>query len=167
MCHLPSSRTGRQSTPTGTSAFACQRSSRLGLHAVKTTASAACCSTTTTQVLTPPPPLRSVWKQIVFSWSPRPHNYSPSLAPCDFFLFPQVQQRLKGKQFQGVEDARAFYEGVFSDMPQSTWAGAMVTGFERTTKCVHAEGGGGTFKKVNWARNSFMRQNPHIQKHMG
>ena len=63
--------------------------------------------------------------------------YSPSLAPCDFFLFPQVQQRLKGKQFQGVEDARAFYEGVIFDMPQSTWSGAMVTWFERTTKYVY------------------------------
>ena len=27
---------------------------------------------------------------------------------CDFFLFPQVKQHLKGKQFQGVEYARLF-----------------------------------------------------------
>ena len=59
--------------------------------------------------------------------------YSPGLAPCDFFLFPQAKQRLKGKQFQGAEDARAFFEGVISDMPQSTWSGTMITWFEMMT----------------------------------
>ena len=69
---------------------------------------------------------------------------SPGLAPCDFFLFPQVKRQLKvkGKQFQGVGDARAFFEGVNPDMPQSTWSGAMVTWFERMTKCVYAEAEG-------------------------
>lgn len=67
--------------------------------------------------------------------------YSPDLAPCDFFLFPQVKRQLKGKQFQGVEDARGFFEGVISDIPDSTWSGAMVTWFERMIKWVRAEGG--------------------------
>ena len=53
----------------------------------------------------------------------------------------------KGKQFMGVEDAGAFSEGVISDMPQSTWSGAMVTWFERIIKCVHAEEGGGATLK--------------------
>ena len=55
--------------------------------------------------------------------------YSPGLAPCDFFLFPQVKQQSKGKQLQGVQDARAFFEDVISHMPQSTSSGAMVTCF--------------------------------------
>ena len=135
--HVTSVPLQKRSTSSGTSTFACPRSSRLGVQAVQTTAATACCSTKTTRASTPPPPLLTAWKRIAFSWSPRPHNYSPSLAPCDFFLFPQVQQRLKGKQFQGVEDARAFYEGVIFDMPQSTWSGAMVTWFERTTKYVY------------------------------
>ena len=58
----------------------------------------------------------------------------PRLALCEFFLFIYVEQQLKGKQFQGVEDARAFYEVVISDMPQSAWSSAMVTWFERMTK---------------------------------
>ena len=57
-------------------------------------------------------------------------SYSPDLASCHLFLFPQVKQRLKGKQFQGVEDDRAFFEGMISDMPQSTLSGAMVRWFE-------------------------------------
>ena len=44
--------------------------------------------------------------------------YSPDLVPCDFVPFPQVKQQLKGKQFQGVKEARVFFKGVISDMPQ-------------------------------------------------
>ena len=104
-------------------------------------------SSTTTQVLTPPPPLWTTWKQIAFTWSPRPRN--PRLAPCDFFLFPRVKQQLKGKQFQGVEEARAFSEGVVSDTPQSTWSASMVTRFERMTKRVNVEG---DYFEKNWTR---------------
>ena len=63
--------------------------------------------------------------------------YSPVLAPCDFFLFRQVKQQLKRKQFEGIEDVQVFFEGgedvgvffegVVSDVPQSTWSGSMVT----------------------------------------
>ena len=51
-----------------------------------------------------------------------------------------MKQQLKGKQFKDVEDARAFFEGVISDMSQSTWSDAMVTWFEGTTKRLHVEG---------------------------
>jgi len=30
--------------------------------------------------------------------------YSPDLAPCDFFLFPQLKKTMKGRQFDYVED---------------------------------------------------------------
>ena len=52
-----------------------------------------------------------------------------------------MKQQLKGKQFQGVDDTRAFFENVISDMQKSTWSGAMFEWFERMTKRVHAEGG--------------------------
>jgi hypothetical protein len=34
------------------------------------------------------------------------HNapYSPDLAPCDFFLFPELKHSLKGTHFQSTED---------------------------------------------------------------
>ena len=75
--------------------------------------------------------------------------HSQGLAPCDFFLYPHlVKPRLKGKQFQG---ARAIFEGVMSDMPQSMWSGAMVSWFERTSKFVHAEGD--YFEKLDQERD--------------
>ena len=52
-----------------------------------------------------------------------------------------MKQQLKGKQFQDVENAQAFFESIISDIPQSTWSGAMVMWFERMTKCMHAKGG--------------------------
>ena len=74
-----------------------------------------------------------------YTWvTKNPH--SPGSAPCDFFLIPQTKQQLKGKRFQGVEDAPALFEGGVSDMPQSMWSGAMVTRFERMFKCEHADG---------------------------
>ena len=66
--------------------------------------------------------------------------YSPDLAPCDWFLFYYVKWQLKGKQFQNVEDARAFIEGVILDIPQSTWSGVINSWFERMVRCVQAEG---------------------------
>ena len=72
--------------------------------------------------------------------------YSPDIAPCDWFLFLSVKRQLKGKQFQNAEDARAFFEGVTLDIPQSTWSGVIDSWFERMVKCVQAEGG--FFKKL-------------------
>jgi hypothetical protein len=37
-----------------------------------------------------------------------PHPpYSPDLAPCDFFLFPKMKLKLKGRRFETNEDIRA------------------------------------------------------------
>jgi hypothetical protein len=34
-----------------------------------------------------------------------PHSpYSPDLASCDFFLFPKVKLKLKGCQFDNIEE---------------------------------------------------------------
>ena len=67
--------------------------------------------------------------------------YSPDLAPYDFFLFPQIKKQLKGKPFSCVEEARAFAEGAISDIPQSAWAGAVDSWFQRMAKCIQAQGG--------------------------
>jgi hypothetical protein len=37
-----------------------------------------------------------------------PHSpYSPDLAPCDFFLFPETKLKLKGCRFDTVEEIQA------------------------------------------------------------
>jgi len=37
-----------------------------------------------------------------------PHTpYSPDLAPCDFFLFPKMKLKLKGRRFDTIEEIHA------------------------------------------------------------
>jgi hypothetical protein len=37
-----------------------------------------------------------------------PHpSYSPDLAPCDFFLFPKIKLKLKGRRFDTTEEIQA------------------------------------------------------------
>jgi transposase len=37
-----------------------------------------------------------------------PHPpYSPDLAPCDFFLFPKMKLKLKGRRFETIEEIQA------------------------------------------------------------
>ena len=50
-----------------------------------------------------------------------------------------MKQQLKGKQFLGIRDAQAFFEGVIPGIPQSAWSDARVAWCERMTKSVHAE----------------------------
>jgi hypothetical protein len=34
-------------------------------------------------------------------------QYSPDFAPCDFFLFPKMKLKLKGRQFDTIEEIQA------------------------------------------------------------
>jgi hypothetical protein len=37
-----------------------------------------------------------------------PHPpHSPDLAPCDFFLFPKIKLKLKGRRFDAIEEIQA------------------------------------------------------------
>jgi transposase len=37
-----------------------------------------------------------------------PHPlYSPDLAPCDFFIFPKMKLKLKGRRFESIEEIQA------------------------------------------------------------
>ena len=39
--------------------------------------------------------------------------YSPDLTPCDFFVFPSVKKKLRGKRFESAEAAvAAFVDGI-------------------------------------------------------
>jgi len=52
-----------------------------------------------------------------------PHPpYSPDLAPCDFFLFPQLKKTMKGRRFDDVEEIQAqghYFEGDKPKQPLS------------------------------------------------
>jgi transposase len=37
-----------------------------------------------------------------------PHPvYSPDLAPCDFYVFPKMKLRLKGRRYAAIEEVQA------------------------------------------------------------
>jgi hypothetical protein len=63
-----------------------------------------------------------------------PHpSYSPDLAPCDFFLYPKMKLKLKGRRFDTVEEIQAESQRVLD------------TRIERTSRKRSKNGGyGGT-----------------------
>ena len=48
-----------------------------------------------------------------------PHPpYSPDFAPCDFFLFPKMKIKLKGRRFDTVEEIQAESQKVLNTLTQ-------------------------------------------------
>ena len=46
-----------------------------------------------------------------------PHTtYSPDLAPCDFFLFPKIELKLKGRRFDTTEEIQAESQRMLDTM---------------------------------------------------
>jgi histone-lysine N-methyltransferase SETMAR len=70
-----------------------------------------------------------------------PHPpYSPDLAPCDFFVFPRVKDRLRGNRFNTAEDAIEAYESALQSLGEADWHSCFETWFLRMNRCVHACG---------------------------
>jgi len=40
------------------------------------------------------------------------HPHSPDLAPCDFFLFPKLKLRIKGRRFDTIEEIQEELETI-------------------------------------------------------
>ncbi|PNF38978.1 hypothetical protein B7P43_G06608 [Cryptotermes secundus] len=54
-----------------------------------------------------------------------PHPpYSPDLAPCDFFLFPKMKIKLKGRRFDTVEEIRAETQTVLNTLTKKDFQDA-------------------------------------------
>ena len=55
-----------------------------------------------------------------------PHSpYSPELAPCDFFLFPMLKLRMKGRRFDTVEGIQEESQRVFDTIPKKRLPGML------------------------------------------
>lgn len=66
--------------------------------------------------------------------------YSPDLAPCDFFLFPKIKDKLRGLRFTSPEMAvNAFHEAI-NEVPKEDWAHCFTQWFQRMQKCVNSGG---------------------------
>lgn len=66
--------------------------------------------------------------------------YSPDLAPCDFFLFPNAKQKLRGQRFPNPEAAVAAYREVVSEISTSEWHLCFEKWFKRMKKCIEFKG---------------------------
>jgi len=54
-----------------------------------------------------------------------PHPpYSPDLAPCDFFLFPKMKFKPKGRRFDTIEDIQAEKQNVLDTLTEKNFQDA-------------------------------------------
>jgi len=70
---------------------------------------------------------------------PQP-SYSPDLAPCDFFLFPQLKKTMKGRRFDYVEDIQAYAMRQLRALNKSDYQRCFCQWQERWNKCIQAQG---------------------------
>ena len=66
--------------------------------------------------------------------------YSPDLAPCDFFLFPNVKNRMRGHRFPSPEDAVAAYNEELSVMSVNEWRGCFQKWYQRMQRSIECAG---------------------------
>ena len=66
--------------------------------------------------------------------------YSPDLAPCDFFVFPQVKSQLHGVRFESPEAAVQAFQGHIQGIPDSDWSSCFQKWFQRMELCIEAAG---------------------------
>ena len=52
-----------------------------------------------------------------------PHPaYSPDLAPCDFYMFPKMKLRLKGRRFASIEEVQAQSQQILNTLTPADFA---------------------------------------------
>jgi hypothetical protein len=70
-----------------------------------------------------------------------PHPpYSPDLAPCDFFLFPKMKLKLKGRRFDAIEEIQAESQRMLDSLTGKDFQEAFQEWRRRCDLCLHAGG---------------------------
>jgi hypothetical protein len=70
-----------------------------------------------------------------------PHPpYSSDLAPCDFFLFPKMKLKLKGRRFDIIEEIQAESQRVLDTLTEKYFQEAFQKWRRRWDWCLHAGG---------------------------
>ena len=71
-----------------------------------------------------------------------PHPlYSPDLAPCDYWLFPKLKEKLRGCCYETIEEMKEAVTKVIDTLIQEDFHGAFQKLLERYNKCIVAGGG--------------------------
>ena len=68
---------------------------------------------------------------------PQPH-YSPDLAPCDFWLFLKLKEKLRGCRYERIEEMKEAVTKVIDMLTQEDFHGAFQKLLERYNKCIAA-----------------------------
>ena len=66
--------------------------------------------------------------------------YSPDLAPSDFFLFPKIKERLKGRHFDDVDDIRSNTTAALKAVPQNQFQNCFEGWTRRWHGCIASQG---------------------------
>ena len=69
------------------------------------------------------------------------HPYSPDLAPCDFWLFPNI----KGCRYETIEEMKEAVTKVIDTLTQDDFHGAFQKFLERYNKCNKCIAAGGDY----------------------
>ena len=67
--------------------------------------------------------------------------YSPDLAPSDFFLFPEMKKRLKGRRFEDRDEICAVTEEWLLAQPPHFYFEGLFKVKTRWQKCITLDGG--------------------------
>jgi hypothetical protein len=70
-----------------------------------------------------------------------PHPpYSRELSPCDFFLFPKMKLKLKGRLFDTIEEILIESQRVLDTVTEKYFQEAFQNRRRRWDRCLHAGG---------------------------
>jgi hypothetical protein len=67
------------------------------------------------------------------------HPYSPDLAPCNFFFFPRLKEKLRGRRFLLAEEVAATREAIW-DLPANIFQQCFQQVYQRWQTCIAANG---------------------------
>ena len=66
--------------------------------------------------------------------------YSPDLAPCDFWLFPILKERLAGRKFDRIQDLSKAVKSELEGIPREEYQMALHMWRTRLEMCIRAKG---------------------------
>ena len=76
---------------------------------------------------------------MVINTVPNP-PYSPDFAPCDFWLFPKLKEKLRGRCSERIEEIKETVMNVINALTQEDFHEAFKKLLERYYKCIAAGG---------------------------
>jgi hypothetical protein len=80
-----------------------------------------------------------IWPQKNVAVVPHP-PYSPDLTPCDFFFFPRMNSKIKGRRFQVVTEILEQSLTVLHEIPKSQFQRVFQQRQKRWTRCITRKG---------------------------